>query len=470
MNKKLLELPSGELLQKFGMGNHKPGSGSAAAFQGLLSAQLVRTVISLTNEEKRRNRYAASLPELLRMNVAIETRICPSLEKLCEEDSVQFDKYICILRERDAEINPERHLELDRMGLKELIPATDIPFKIAVLCKELCEFAIYVFDHGFKAARGDAAVALNGAIASVAGCLSIINLNLSKFGCNDWTLRVRLNAEQLRDDLENLSVSATTRITEFDKSCRSRSFAKSKADINNSPWEDLRLSEPKIEEIARQIQNVLWGYKDFIWKDEIESLLDVLKPEVAIEDILGYKFQYANLGQHDIDGNAVDIAGLIDKDQKEVFISKGFPQEVQNFTAAHELGHALLHKGMVQHRDRPLDGSFYTRDLKENQADKFAAHFLMPGKLVTSVFKELFITEKFILNQDTAFQLGERSVANFRAKYKNLRGLSRFLASTDNYRGRPFNSISKTFNVSVGAMAIRLEELGLVEFDNLLDP
>ena len=120
---------------------------------------------------------------------------------------------------------------------------------------------------------------------------------------------------------------------------------------------------------------------------------------------------------------------------------------------------------MVLHRDRPLDGSdFSSRDLREIQADKFAAFFLMPRKLVKNVFQELFILKKFVINQNTVFAFGEDSVSNFRAKHRNLRGLSIFLASADNFRGRSFYSISKVFNVSVGAMAIRLEELGLVEF------
>lgn len=42
----LIDYSAKELLEKFGAGNHKPGSGSAAAFQGLLSAQLIRTFIS----------------------------------------------------------------------------------------------------------------------------------------------------------------------------------------------------------------------------------------------------------------------------------------------------------------------------------------------------------------------------------------------------------------------------------------
>jgi len=465
MDGKLLELHTNELLKKFGMGNHKPGSGSAAAFQGLLSAQLIRTVISLTNDEKRRKHYLEWLPELLKINSEIETRIYPALERLCEEDSIQFGKYITLLRERDRETNPQRQLELDRQGMKELIPATEIPLEIATLCLKLGEFATYVFDHGCKAARGDATVALNGAVASVAGCLSIIDLNLSKFGCNDWTLKIRLKTEELRDGWSKLANDSSDRLMKFEASMREKSLNVEINEIQSGRWEDVRLSDTDIEKVARQLQNVLWSYRDHIWGEVPDNQLGILRPEIVIEKILGYKFGYATLGQHTFDGGVSEIAGQIDKKQKTIFISTRFQREVQNFTAAHELGHALFHKGMILHRDIPLDGSTsHSQDIRERQANKFAAFFLMPEKQVRIVFQELFLRERFVINQNTVFELGEHSVSDFRARCRNLHGLARFLANVESFRGRPFNSISKVFSVSVGAMAIRLEELDLIEF------
>jgi formiminotetrahydrofolate cyclodeaminase len=257
MSSKILDLHTNELLQKFGKGNHKPGSGSAAAFEGLLSAQLIRTVISLTDKEKRRSQYSVCLPELHRMNSEIDSRIYPALEQLCEEDSVQFDRYITRLRERDNEKDPMRQQELDRQGLNELIPATEIPLKIAMLCMELGEFATYVFDNGFKSARGDAAVALNSAAASVAGCLSIIDLNLSKFGCNDWTLKIRLQAEELREGWAKLMANSSDRLIKFEASCREKSLQVEIKDIRSGRWEDVSQSDASIEKVARQLQNVL---------------------------------------------------------------------------------------------------------------------------------------------------------------------------------------------------------------------
>src|SRR5690606_10813332 len=94
MSENLLEISTKDLLEKFGEGSHKPGSGSAAAFQGLLSAKLIRTVIDLTNAPKRRSQYAGMLPELLEIAKRIDQNIFPALEGIFIEDSIQFGRAI----------------------------------------------------------------------------------------------------------------------------------------------------------------------------------------------------------------------------------------------------------------------------------------------------------------------------------------------------------------------------------------
>ncbi len=103
MNMQLLHISAEKLLEKFGAGDHKPGSGSAAAFQGMISAKLLVTVISLTNEKKRRESYSKSLPKLLKMGDDIQDRIYPELTNLFQEDSNQFDKAIKLRIARDNE-------------------------------------------------------------------------------------------------------------------------------------------------------------------------------------------------------------------------------------------------------------------------------------------------------------------------------------------------------------------------------
>ena len=467
MNENLIDLPIGRLLKKFGAGNHKPGSGSAAALQGMLSAQLIRTVINLTNDKKRRDTYKKWLSELARIDSEIESRIYPALEKLFQEDSVQFDKVIKLRQDRENENDLTQKNQLTARALQELKPATEMPIEIAKLCKDLADFAGYVFDHGFKSARGDAGVALNGAISAIAGCLSIVDLNLLSFENDEWTENIRLEANHLRSNCKALSSNTTVQLERLKDEADQKKYFSIEIDaIRTAIRAESKYSDSDIEDKARQLQRTLWKYRNIVCKNDVpEDPIDILKPEVSLR-ILGYQFDRSTtLGQYEIQGSVFEIAGLIDKKQKMVSISEQFPIETQNFTAAHELGHALLHQQSVLHRDRPLDGSAIqgSRGHQEVQADKFASYFLMPKKQTLRVFQDLFLTEKFIVNDDTAFALNEGSAGAVKAKCKDLRGLARIIASAEYYNGKNFPSISKQFRVSVEAMAIRLEELELLE-------
>ena len=90
----LEEYTSKELLEKFGKGSHKPGSGSAAAFQAMLAAKLIHTVIQITNDDEHRLRYTDVLPDLLTKDDDLTKRIYPTLEKLFQKDAILFDKVI----------------------------------------------------------------------------------------------------------------------------------------------------------------------------------------------------------------------------------------------------------------------------------------------------------------------------------------------------------------------------------------
>ena len=135
------------------------------------------------------------------------------------------------------------------------------------------------------------------------------------------------------------------------------------------------------------------------------------------------------------------------------------------FDAAHELGHAVLHKQTLLHRDKPLDGSSTApRNREEMQADKFATFFLMPTKLVEDIFVEIFETTRFTINESSVLAIRAGSIDALRKKCHNKRGLARLLVTTEFYGGKAFNSLTKIFRVSTETMAIRLEELDLLEF------
>lgn len=467
----LLKVTTGEFLEKIGAGNHKPGSGSAAAFQGMLSAKLLITVISLTNEEKRRESYKNALPKLLKMDREIQNEIFPRLTKLFQEDAIQFGKTIQAREDRNNETNA---FEKNRLGIKalsELKISTQIPLTIAELCIELAIIAEYVFDNGFQSARGDSQVALNGSIAGLAGCLSIIQLNLLSYGSdeNKWLSKIIVKTNDLKIRYNRLNELATSKLAILQKEVENNS--KLYTDIDNllkGVKSKTKFSDLDIEKLASDLQNTLWLNRNTIWNKNVpDHPTKVLKPNIVLKKALGYHYAVTD-GIYLSENGSEDyeIAGLIDQEERIVLVSNGFEKNTQNFTAAHELGHAILHKQTVLHRDRPIDGSGkrVRRNSIEYQADRFATHFLMPSKLIISTFKDLFLTDRFVINEDNSFNLIQDSPSKLRANTKNLRGLAFRLASSESFSNQNFKSISKLFGVSVSAMAIRLEELELLEF------
>lgn len=81
-----------------------------------------------------------------------------------------------------------------------------------------------------------------------------------------------------------------------------------------------------------------------------------------------------------------------------------------------------------------------------------------------SEFKARFGSIPYVVNDDTSFWLMADSSSSLRRKYKTLRDLSRALATTGQYGGNYFESLSERFRVSAEAMTIRLEELELLKF------
>lgn len=471
MNINLLEITTDELLEKFGAGKHKPGSGSAAALQGMLTAKLLTTVISLTNLPKRHKRYGKVLPTLLEMDEKIQKRIFPRLTELFQEDAIQFDKAITARKERDKEKDVIKSNLLGKDALKELKGAIYIPIEIAKLCIELAEISDYVFDNAFQGARGDSQVALSGAVAGIAGCLSIIQLNLLSFGSDEytWTSEINTETEKLKKQFTRLNKISEKKIEKLENEVSDKTKLYKEVDkLLNKLKSKAKLTYKDIEKAASDFQNLLWKHKDLIWLNNAPNHpAKVLQPGIALKKALAYNFVLVDkLDVIDDENGRFETAGIIDQKDKIVLISDNFDKNTQNFTSAHELGHALLHKQTILHRDRPINGTAGTskRNTTERQADKFATNFLMPAKLVKNEFIEMFQTDKFIINELTAFNLIKDSPSKLRNDCKSLRGLAVKLASSERYNNQSFVSISELFNVSVTAMAIRLEELGLIEF------
>lgn len=471
MNINLLEITTDELLEKFGAGKHKPGSGSAAALQGMLTAKLLTTVISLTNLPKRHKKYGKVLPTLLEMDEKIQERIFLRLTELFQEDAIQFDKAITARKERDKENDAIKSNLLGQKALKELKGAIYIPIEIAKLCVELAEISEYVFDNAFQGARGDSQVALSGSVAGIAGCISIIQLNLLSFGSDEyiWTSEIDTETKKLKKQFTRLNKIAEIKLEKLEKEVSDkRRLYKEVDELLNKLKSKTKLTYKDIEDAASDFQNLLWKHRDLIWLNNSPNHpAKVLQPGIALKKALAYNFvQVEKLDIIDDENGRFETAGIIDQKDKIVLISNNFDKNTQNFTSAHELGHALLHKQTILHRDRPINGTTdnFKRNITERQADKFATNFLMPAKLVKNEFIEIFQTDRFVINQLTAFNLIKDSPSKLRNECKNLRGLATKLASSERYDNQSFISIAELFNVSVTAMAIRLEELGLIEF------
>lgn len=224
-----------------------------------------------------------------------------------------------------------------------------------------------------------------------------------------------------------------------------------------------RYQRNEIERRAIEMQRLIWKHRQQIWPTvEHHDPVDFLDPSVAFP-LIGIDFERVDgLGQHFVDGRQVEVAGVIDNSKMQVRVSRRFPTEIQRFTAAHELGHAVLHEASGLHRDRPLDGSSLTKDPIETEANKFASSFLMPEKLVRQRFARSFGAPPFVLTESTTFALSRGGLDL--TKCSNLRALTRILAGATNFGGSRFPSLAEQFRVSEEAMAIRLEELELASY------
>lgn len=201
----LLALPTSTLLSKFGSGGHKPGSGSAAALLGLVACKLVQTVVFLSNG---RSEYDGVKDQLTLANQDISNSVEPFLAEAVERDSAAFDRVIQARLYRDSlKAGTKERKAAAEAALEELRNATEIPIEIADKCLELADYALTVFQLGFKSARGDSGVAVSAAISAVHGSLSIIFLNLTSFRGSSWAVEKRKAAEHIQERISAIQTS-----------------------------------------------------------------------------------------------------------------------------------------------------------------------------------------------------------------------------------------------------------------------
>ncbi|MFZ0244404.1 ImmA/IrrE family metallo-endopeptidase [Candidatus Binatus sp.] len=223
----------------------------------------------------------------------------------------------------------------------------------------------------------------------------------------------------------------------------------------------LRAVVEVIEKLRRQLEAGL--DRQVIDFDLLPTDLD------AIATSLGLKVKIEN----ELDGStalASETLGAVYRKRKEIQIAGGKKHTRQRFTLAHELGHYLLHDQLVSYREvlAPSEAVDATnRPAIEQEADFFAVELLMPARSVGRVFQQYFggPINGTVASDDVAHFLsqGHRPFSASEIVRMGKHERARLFARIATYAGVQFKPICEVFDVSMEAMAIRLENLGLVK-------
>lgn len=118
---------------------------------------------------------------------------------------------------------------------------------------------------------------------------------------------------------------------------------------------------------------------------EIEYRAEALLRQAQVTEVypvplekIALSLNYRPLGfDPEVNPQLAGVAGMVDYEQKTLYVNSSDSVARQRFTLAHEIGHVLLHSGsgsLVDYRSN-LENPVET---KEYEANKFAAALLMP--------------------------------------------------------------------------------------------
>jgi methenyltetrahydrofolate cyclohydrolase len=209
-----LELPTTELLDKFGKGSHIPGSGSAAALSVLISIELLRTVCILTRTKEA---YSAVHYQMDNIKEQLDQKYKPKVIDLFYKDSLEFGKISEKRTLRDRETDEKLKDRYGREAAEQLRIATEIPIELCNTCFEIMTLALAIFDNGYKATRGDAGVAISNLLAGISGTLFVVLLNIKVARKSAWTEAKRKEAEELAEKYIKTQRDAFSRVVSLYK-------------------------------------------------------------------------------------------------------------------------------------------------------------------------------------------------------------------------------------------------------------
>ncbi|WP_133490612.1 ImmA/IrrE family metallo-endopeptidase [Alcanivorax sp. 24] len=219
---------------------------------------------------------------------------------------------------------------------------------------------------------------------------------------------------------------------------------------------------------ARQLHGQIWSQRERLFPNGDWTPTQLCDPRIACEvlDISYEELPYIDSRFARADEGKV-LAGLIDRQAGRIVVSDALPDPVMRFTAAHEVGHWCLHPGHILHRDMPVSGSDVPslRSEIEQQADYFAACFLMPKKSIIKAFQNRFRVQLPLHFTDVlAYWLSPNDADSLISAPQSSLAREKALAQCTGLTSQRFQSLADEFKVSVGAMALRIRELGLVSW------
>lgn len=228
------------------------------------------------------------------------------------------------------------------------------------------------------------------------------------------------------------------------------------------------LPREEIERRVRVLQREIFRSVELLLPTYSGDPLELLEPRLLAQ-VLGADFVEQpglSLQPFPYRGRMMQTAGLIHRPSNQIAIDSNFSIPVRRFTGAHECGHWELHPHEMLHRDLPLNGSplNHVRSPMEREADRFAVFFLMPSKQVREEFRKRFGTEKLAFNNTVAQLICPERADELLYSNPETKVREKALASCRTLSGRPLPSLAQRFRVSVETMAIRLEELSLIEW------
>lgn len=463
--KSLLEYTVEELLEFHSRDKAIPGAGSMAALTSLNAASSILRVIKVTRRDSRYNHLNEYLDDSIKI---ILEDIMPKLRELHQEDAIQFKKHIDLRIEKRDTVDLDEKAAIQDKIINSMMPCIEIPLEIANYTLKLIDICDKLTKDGAFFVNAEASSSINNCISTIGTCISTVDLNLCYMPKDKWSLQKAKES----DNLTEIFKDNFSRVVEYQLIAKKRRNwnLKGKTEFKNKflyGYKDSNLKVLDIESLVKDLINTLFVNKSSAWRVNIpEKYKDVIQPKKILK-LLGYEyFEATSLGQYFLNGKKVEVAGFTDHNKKIVGISTQYSLQSRYFTLCHELGHVIMHKGDRLYRDGSHEVNYnkYGQDWKEYQANVFAKNLSMPDIIVKEVFKSIFSMDKFRLNSETIFRLNKGNINEIKRKYPIKRSLSVFLAGLEFYNHQRFESMADVFRVSKTAMAIRLEELDLLEY------